>query len=73
MIDTATLFILIICNLLFIECILTEQNCNTLECIIAYQNLGYVCFMLGVFVLLYSVYLYTEQYCKKNVKNIKTE
>jgi hypothetical protein len=73
MIETSTLFVLIIFNLLFIECMLSGQKCETLQCKLAFQNLGYICFMFAVCVLLYSAYVYIENYCKRSTKREKLE
>ena len=73
MFDIATLFIIVIFNLLFIECLLTEQKCSSIECKLGFQNLAFICFCLGIMVLLYSVYMYIENYCKRSSKTEKIE
>lgn len=73
MFDTATLFTLVLFNLLFIECLLTEQKCSTVDCKLGFQNLAFMCFCLGIMVFLYSIYMYIENYCKKYPKNEKIE
>ena len=73
MFDIATLFTLIMFVFLFIECLLSEQKCSSIDCKLGFQNLAFMFFGLGIMVLLYSVYMYIENYCKRSSKSLKIE
>jgi len=73
MVDIPIIFTLVLFVFLFIECLLTEQKCSTMDCKLGFQNLAFICFCLGVMLLLYSVYMYIEKYCKKSSKSLKIE
>lgn len=73
MFDVIGIFTLIMFVFLFIECLLSEQKCITMDCKLGFQNLAFMFFGLGIMVLLYSVYMYIENYCKKSSKTEKIE
>lgn len=73
MIDISSLITLALFIFLFIECLITEQKCPNIECKLGFQNLAFMCFCLSIMVLLYSIYMYIENYCKKYPKVEKVE